>query len=228
AVLAGDVNRDGYADLLIGRPEVNGQDGEVAVVLGAASLPSGKVEALSWARLQGDSGGQVGSNSRGSMNPVDLDGSGQNDLAIGDYKGAEAVYIFLDPSGGTLTPSDANHTFQEKGSTAGSSLMAGDLDGDGLADLVIGAYGDGSVFNQGGAVYLLFGSDLASTASFSRSNASAVIDATGTEQLVGTAVHLPGDLSGDGRADLVVGASWDNRLAERGGRVVVIEGVERP
>ena len=162
------------------------------------------------------------------MNPADLDGSGQVDLAIGDYKGAEAVYVFLDPVGGKLTPSDADLMFQESGSTAGSSVMAGDLDQDGLADLVIGAYGDGSVYNQGGAVYLLFGADIAEGSSFSRSSTSGVIDANAVEELVGTAVHLPGDLSGDGFPDLVVGASWDNSLAERGGRVVVIAGVARP
>ena len=228
SVLTGDVNADGYADLLIGRPAVNSNDGEVVVVLGGSTLPAGTLGRVSWASLQGDSGGEVGSNSRGTMNPADLDGSGQVDLAIGDYKGAEAVYVFLDPVGGKLTPSDADLMFQESGSTAGSSVMAGDLDQDGLTDLVIGAYGDGSVYNQGGAVYLLFGADIAAGSSFSRSSTSGVIDANAVEELVGTAVHLPGDLSGDGFPDLVVGASWDNSLAERGGRVVVIAGVARP
>lgn len=81
----------------------------------------------------------------------------------------------------------------------GSSLAAGDLDGDGYTDIVVGAQSNTaspSLYQQG-AVYVYFGPD------FTRSLA---LHASSTNTLLGGAV-ASGDINGDGKADLLISAS---------------------
>ena len=58
--------------------------------------------------------------------------------------------------------------------------------------------------------------------SYTRSTMPALIDANGRDEYVGTAVALPGDIDGDGRPDLAIGASWDSTLATRGGTLWIV------
>jgi hypothetical protein len=88
--------------------------------------------------------------------------------------------------------------------------------------VVIGAYNDATVHTAGGSVLLWWG-PVASGTAHSRSTVDALLDAASADQLVGTAVALPGDLSGDGTPDLAVGASWNSDGASKGGQIVLID-----
>ncbi len=91
----------------------------------------------------------------------DVDGDGNDDLAIGDYTGNRA-YVFAGPVNGALSLDAADAIFVGEGvdDLAGTTIAgAGDIDGDGLGDLLVGAVNsDGAVEN--GAVYLLYGAGL--------------------------------------------------------------------
>jgi hypothetical protein len=85
---------------------------------------------------------------------------------------------------------------------AGPDRSASDLNGDGLADLVVGAPGDGEAAAEGGAVYVLLGPVEGKLAA---SDAAFVLRGGVEAGRAGASIALPGDVDGDGGADLVVG-----------------------
>ncbi|MEQ1893857.1 MAG: FG-GAP-like repeat-containing protein, partial [Planctomycetota bacterium] len=144
----------------------------------------------------------------------DLDGDGWNELLVGapdalgprtaggaaQRVGAVIVYRGAAELGGEGTPwltlrgSEANARF-------GEALALGDLRGDGAAELIVGAPASAG---GAGAVHLFTGH-----AEFSDDPASAVLAAEGAHDRLGAALAT-GDIDGDGRLELVVGApEWN-------------------
>jgi len=140
----------------------------------------------------------------------DIDGTGRTAIAVGawSYNGDStdrgAAYVVVDPSGPSHDLSSDSQAVLAGGTTdehVGRALAGGgDVDGDGLADLLIGAPGYGY---DDGAVYLV--TALAAGSDTARGAASGVIDGGSLERL-GAAVALLGDQDGDG-LDEVVSAS---------------------
>src|SRR6185436_18025541 len=89
----------------------------------------------------------------------DVDGNGHDDLLVGTW-GAGAAYLVLGPVTGTLglSRADAKFISEVEGDWAGSSVAgAGDVDADGLDDVLIGAYRHR---DERGAAYLIYGGGL--------------------------------------------------------------------
>jgi len=150
------------------------------------------------------------------------------DVAVGAYhngaggKDAGRVYIY----NGAPSPSD-HAAFVLTGEAAGDAFgyavaAAGDGNGDGFADLAVGAYGNDAGGSAAGRAYVYFGG--------SAPDGDADFMQTGDATLdnLGFAVSGAGDVDGDGSADLIVGAPYSDGDAGRAYLVRTVGGRSRP
>ncbi|MGH9850649.1 MAG: Ig-like domain-containing protein, partial [Blastocatellia bacterium] len=117
---------------------------------------------------------------------------------------------------------------QQPGSNAGSSVAVGDVNGDGLADLVIGAPSGMAVTNAAaaGSVHIFFGrATLGGTVDLARQPADVNVSGEAVGDLFGSSLAI-GDLNGDGQPDLIIGAPGADPTpnAPDGGKVYVVFG----
>jgi hypothetical protein len=200
---AGDVDHDGYDDVLVGS-----LDNEAYLWNGpihSSSSTSG-ADATFDAERGGD---DVGTALAGGS---DVDGDGLTDVLIGapgsDNSGSNAgcAYLVFGPPSGTVRLSSADLTLEGESShdSAGLSVaMAGDVDGDGLCDLLVGAPGDDDGGSSAGAAYLI---TAPGTGTLDLSSATAKLWGEASGDYAGFVVAAAGDPDGDGLGDFLVGA----------------------
>ncbi|MEI8259354.1 MAG: VCBS repeat-containing protein, partial [Deltaproteobacteria bacterium] len=205
---AGDVNGDGFGDLAIGAYGVNSSVGRAYLYLGGAA----GIGALPGVALVGPDGSY--GNFGGSLAPADdVNGDGLADLVVGAYgvaMSAGRAYVYLGTASGVSSvPSVTLIAPDGAGGHFGTSVSgAGDSNGDGFADLVIGADGVGT---STGRVYRYLGSATGvSTAPW-----ITFTGPDGTSGFFGGSVRSLGDVNGDGLADVAIGArgvaTWTGR-----------------
>ena len=259
---AGDVNGDGFDDLLVGAYRADGpgldDEGRVYVVYGTDAAMPATVE------LADVGDGVAGFTIEGEANndfagfsiagPGDLDADGYVDVVVGAYSAppngsmaaAGRTYVIY---GGPSVPDtvwlwDVEDSMnpphlgvaidgENGGDLSGRAVAgAGDVNGDGVADLLIGAPGWGTIAPSIGRAYVVLGGaalspggptiELADVAS---GIGGFAIEGEAGEDGAGAAVAPAGDFNGDGFADLVVGAPLASGLASFGsGRAYVVLG----
>jgi hypothetical protein len=169
-------------------------------------------------------------------NVGDLDGDGHTELAVGasgddtNGSGRGAVHVlFLNPNGTVK-----NIRKIASGTSGGPALSdddefgravaaVGDLDGDGVTDLAVGAYRDDAGGSGRGAVHvLLLNSDGTVKGSQKITSGVGGGPTLANDDRFGSGVASLGDLDGDGRIDLAVGAETDDTGGDSRGAVHVL------
>ncbi len=247
---AGDVNGDGYGDLVIGAlwADPNGtSSGQSYVVFGgsggwAASLDLSSLDGTNGFAINGiNAGDESGYSVSGAG---DVNGDGYGDLIIGapgsNQNGTASgqSYVVFGGSGGwaaslDLSSLDGTNGFALNGINAGdesgiSVSNAGDVNGDGYSDLIIGAHDSNQNGTASGQSYVVFGSSGGWAASLDLSSLDGTngfaINGINAGDESGISVSGAGDVNGDGYGDLIIGAPYSDPKGITSGQSYVVFG----
>ena len=233
---AGNVNGDAKADVIVGAPfdDNNGEiDSGSAFVFFGGVTGARRADADADIILNGQSGDdQLGSS---VASAGDFNGDGKTDVIVGapfddnnDEDDSGSAFIFFgDATGTRRADADADVILNGQSEDDGfgaSVATAGDFNGDGKTDVIVGASGDDNNDEEdSGGAFVFFGN----AAGTRRADADADVILKGLNggDNFGTTVASVGDINGDGKADIIVGAPGsDNRGANDSGSAFLFLG----
>jgi hypothetical protein len=206
---AGDVNHDGYADVIVGSP-LYGAGGQAFIYLGGSSMNNNADVILTGA------GGENFGWSVAYAGDINLDG--YSDVIVGAPKNnavgssAGRAYIYYGEASMdnivdvTLTALAANNDF------GWSVSSAGDINDDGFDDVIVGAPRNDAVGTDAGGAYIYFGNYLMDN------NADIILTGASATDWFGNSVSYAGDMNKDGYADLIVGSPQNDAGGTDAGR----------
>jgi hypothetical protein len=213
---AGDVNGDGYSDVIVGAYQYdNGETNEGRVFLYYGSA-NGLSSSANWTCESNQAGAFYGIS---VSTAGDINGDGYSDVIVGAYAYDNGqtdegrTYVYHGSSSGL--PSSANWTAESNLINVyfGRSVSsAGDVNGDGYSDVIIGAHGFTNPESNEGKVFVYHGSG-----SGLQSSPNWSAESNQTNAYLGVSVSTAGDVNGDGYSDVIVGAYlFDNGETDEG------------
>ncbi|MFU8771389.1 MAG: integrin alpha [Anaerolineales bacterium] len=220
---AGDVNGDGYDDIIAGAPKYADEvyrEGAAFVFHGSAGGLGADPDWIVGGSQQGASFGDA------VAGVGDVNGDGFADVIVGasqytdgqSNEGAAFVY-HGSPTGLSAAPDWQFQSDQIAARFGYAVAGAGDINGDGYADVIVGAPGYSDEINLSGAVYVFYGSETGLSA-----EPDWIYTGTQANVQVGYAVSAAGDINGDGYADILVGAPYATGDQPKSGAVLVFYG----
>jgi Ca2+-binding RTX toxin-like protein len=242
---AGDVNNDGFDDIIVGAPGAasgaGANSGAAYVIFGKASgfgtIDLGALAAADGFKIQGHGPNDILGSSVASAGDINNDGF--DDIVVGAPNGAGNAYVIFGKASGfgtidvfTLAPPDG---FALIGQTAGggggafvpnagtSVAPAGDFNNDGFADYLVSQPGN----NQGVVLLLGKASGFVSAPLYGAGLGLITEAATSTgptQDSLGFSVSGAGDVNGDGYDDIIVGAYRNDQGGGDAGAAYVIFG----
>jgi hypothetical protein len=236
--ITGDVNGDGYDDLIIGAYQNSdaGQNaGQVYIIMGG---PSGWNDGVSLAQASASYQGEQQDDYAGwsVANAGDVNGDGFDDILIGAYENdwsttdAGQVYLIFGKAtdwsmDNTLGKVDASFIGSGKGDYLGYSVAGvGDVNNDGFDDFVMGAYGNDDNGVDAGRSYLFMGKQNGWFLQQKVGDADASFYGIGSNDEAGWNVAGAGDVNRDGYDDFLIGAPFNDYSINDAGAAYLILG----
>ena len=248
----GDLNGDGIADVAVGAAgddDKAAEAGRIFVMLGnpaagaSVGLSTGVPGSVTSWIIDGVSAGDMAGFSIAGL--ADMNGDGRGELLIGapgmavsGAADAGMAFVAFGPAVaggldlGDLVAGGSGKGYSIKGQAAGDMagyavMSTGDINGDGIADVLVGAPGQDAGGVDAGAAYVVWGK--AGDTPVLLSNVAAgtggfKITGAGGGDAVGTTLGVLGDQNGDGRAEILIGVRDFNDFAANQGAVYVIDG----
>ncbi|GGB94645.1 hypothetical protein GCM10011325_22510 [Dyadobacter sediminis] len=199
---AGDVNGDGFDDVLTGCSiYANGQKDEGAIFVYHGSATG--INPVAVTILESDKeSAQLGSS---VSNAGDINGDGYSDIIAGApfYSNGQtqegAAYVYYGSPSGILKNSVLKLEKDNAGAYMGSKVSsAGDVNGDGYSDIIVGAFGFSNGIFQEGAAIMYYG------AATGLNPIAFIIEGNVNNARIGQSVSSAGDLNGDGYSDIII------------------------
>ncbi len=217
---AGDVNGDGYDDVIIGADGYSSSTGRAYIYHGSSSGIGSSAALTLTGEATGDSFGLT------VAGVGDVDGDGYDDVMVGALgnddgaSGAGEVYVYHGSSSGLSATPDWSDQGEAANDQFGCSVAAaGDVNGDGYDDVIVGArYNDGGE-SDAGEVYVYHGSSSGLSASPDWSDQGEAVN-----DYFGSSVAAAGDVNGDGYDDIIIGAYFNDDAGYHAGEAYVYQG----
>ena len=195
---AGDVNGDGYDDVIVGAAGVDRAYVFHGSYAGLSTTAATTLRGSGTVRF-GDAVAGIG----------DVNGDGYDDVMVGDPSYSSSGGR-IDAYYGSASGVSSTSAFAVSSTSAGAALgqsidAAGDMNGDGYDDVIVGSPGYSATYVNGGRIIVFYGASAGLST-------SSVTSLTGTQNLagLGTAVAGLGDVNGDGYDDVAASEPyWD-------------------
>ena len=217
---AGDVNGDGYGDVIVGAHlnDAGGSNaGRAYIFFGGLNMNN--IADVTLTGLAADNSFGYSVSTAGDFN-----GDGFSDVIVGAHlnnaggAGAGRAYVFLGGSN-MNNVADVTLTGAAAGDNFGFSVSyAGDVNGDGFSDVIAGALMNDGIATNAGRAYIFFGGATLNSV------ADVVLNGASANDFFGHSVSTAGDINGDGFSDVIAGAPFNDAAGNEAGRAYVFLG----